>query len=105
MSGRTSTRPIAGVGPARGDLGRPLVALALDHAVAGEVLLGLHERPVGHRRHAVADAHRPGGRRVGEALAADQLARRRQLLHDRAGLADDRVRSASGRASKAAGFW
>ena len=45
--------------------------------VAGELLLGLGERPVGGRDDAVAHAHGLRLRRRGEPLAADPLARRR----------------------------
>jgi hypothetical protein len=45
------------------------------------VLLGLRVRPVGDRRDAVDQADRLGVRRVGQPLAADQLAGLGELLH------------------------
>ena len=80
MSGRTSSGVKRALGPARGDLGRALGALAVDDEVAGQVLLGLGERAVGDRRRAVDDADRLGVRRVGQRLAADQLAGLGELL-------------------------
>ena len=53
---------------------RPLDARAVHQVVAGQVLLGLQVRPVGHRRHAVAHPHRAAVRRVGQRGEADQLA-------------------------------
>ena len=64
MSGRTSTGAKRAIGQRRGDLERPLEALAVDDDVAGELLLGLGERPVGDRRRAV-DAGGPSWRSTG----------------------------------------
>ncbi len=66
--GRTSTyhswqRRASGCGELDqpgGDLGRPVEALAVHDPVAGEHLLGLGVRPVGHHRHAVLAAGSAG---------------------------------------------
>jgi hypothetical protein len=75
MTGRTSIAVYWASGILGGQLAGPLGGLALDHVVAGQELLGLHVRTVGHRRHAVAHAHRGAVGGVGEGREADQLAR------------------------------
>src|SRR5919197_3996056 len=88
--------PVARIGPADGDLGRALERLALEQAIADEMLLGLDEGAVGDRRHAVAHAHGLRLRRVGQAVSGEQLARLGQLVHDRGGVVHDRVALAFG---------
>ena len=61
------------------DLLGPLLALDVDQEEAGEVLLRLGVRAVGHQRLAGLPAVEPGAGRVGQRLAADELAPFRQL--------------------------
>src|SRR5262245_23858498 len=81
------------LGHPRSDLGRPVEAVALDDGVAGEDLLGLRVRAVGHDGSTVAPALDPPG--VGwssETLAVDGLTGldelARPLLHEGVHLGD-----------------
>ena len=104
MIGRTSTAE-AGGRVVRDDLGGALEALACRHVVAGEVLLGLDVRAVGHGRDAVAHPYGLPDRRVGERHAAAQkLAGVGELLEERVGFAHQLVAFAAQNASNAPGL-
>src|SRR5215218_3405399 len=75
-------RPVAGVRPARRDLGCALDVLTLEKAEAHQMLLGLEVRSVRDRGYAVSDLHGLGLRRVGQAVSANPLPGFAELLHD-----------------------
>ena len=81
--GQNSTGSTSAKGMSAAIWQRALLALAVEQVEAGDVLLGLQVRPVGHGGLAVLPPHQPGLDLVGQPVGADELAGRLVLAVER----------------------